>query len=163
MAQVVIADAGPLIALAKIDLLAILQQMFGNVVIPKAVQQECLIKFSQDSHRIEQAIKTGILQIKTPEYETPMPTLSRSLGDGEKEAIYLAIQSKNALIIVDDRLARKQAIKLELAFIGTVRLLDMAEKQGIITDAAHTIEAISKTGYRISKDILKQIRGNQCP
>jgi len=36
MAQVVIADAGPLIALAKVDLLAILQQMFGNVVIPDA-------------------------------------------------------------------------------------------------------------------------------
>jgi predicted nucleic acid-binding protein len=59
-----------------------------------------------------------------------MPTLSRSLGDGEKEAIYLAIQYKNALIIIDDRLARKQVAKLNLAFIGTVRLLDMAEKQG---------------------------------
>ena len=106
----------------------------------------------------KQAIKTGILQIKTPEYETPMQTLSRSLGDGEKEAIYLAIQYQHALIIVDDRLARKQATKLNLDFIGTVRLLDMAEKLGIITDAAQTIEEISRTGYRISKNILKQIR-----
>ncbi len=87
-----------------------------------------------------------------------MQTLSRSLGDGEKEAIYLAIQYQHALIIVDDRLARKQATKLNLDFIGTVRLLDMAEKLGIITDAAQTIEEISRTGYRISKNILKQIR-----
>ncbi len=51
MAQVVIADAGPLIALAKVDLLVILQQMFDSVIIPKAVQQECMMKLSQDSRR----------------------------------------------------------------------------------------------------------------
>lgn len=59
---------------------------------------------------------------------------------------------------MDDLLARKQAVKLGLAFIGTVRLLDIAEKQGIIADAEAVIDAISSTGYRISKNILQQLR-----
>ena len=45
------------------------------------------------------------------------------IGDGEKEAICLAIQQEHFLLILDDRLARRQAAKLGLTFIGLVRLL----------------------------------------
>lgn len=158
MAQVVIADAGPLIALAKVNLLAVLAQLFGAVLISETVQQECLAKAGEENQRIQQAIATGIIQISTPA-QTALPlALSRSLGAGERDAIYLAMQSENALLIMDDLLARKQAVKLGLAFIGTVRLLDIAEKQGIIADAEAVIDAISSTGYRISKNILQQLR-----
>jgi predicted nucleic acid-binding protein len=158
MAQIVIADAGPLIALAKVNLLAVLAELFGNILIPDTVRRECLIKLGEESQRIQQAIATGIIQISTPAQTDLALALSRSLGAGERDAIYLAMQSENALLIMDDLLARKQAVKLGLAFIGTVRLLDIAEKQGIIADAGQVIDAISDTGYRISKAILQQLR-----
>lgn len=161
MAQVVIADAGPIIALAKVNLLSVLEQLFDNIVIPTAIQRECLIKISPEAQRIQQAIDAGIIQIAASEQTDLSLELSRSLGDGEKNAIYLAMQYENSLLIIDDLLARKQALKLGLNFIGTVRLLDIAEKQGIIPDAIQIIDAISNTGYRISKDILQQLRASK--
>ena len=158
MAQIVIVDAGPVIALAKVNLLSILTQLFGSILIPEAVQQECLAKTGIENQHIQQAIDAGVIQIATPTHSDLPLTLSRSLGNGERDAIYLAMQAENSLLIVDDFLARKQALKLGLTFIGTVRLLDIAEKQGIIVNAEQTVEAIRNTGYRISKQILQQIR-----
>ncbi|HHJ21171.1 MAG TPA: DUF3368 domain-containing protein [Gammaproteobacteria bacterium] len=80
------------------------------------------------------------------------------MGDGKKEAISLAAQHEKTLLIMDDRLARKQAKKYGISFIGTVRILDIAEQQGIIMDAGKIIEIMRKNGYRISPSILAMIR-----
>jgi predicted nucleic acid-binding protein len=102
------------------------------VLIPEAVQRECLAKSGEDSQRIQQAIDCKQLQVMPMGEVAPSIALPRSLGDGEKEAICLAIQHENSLLIVDDQLARRQAAKLGLTFIGLVRLLAIAEQQGLI-------------------------------
>ncbi|MBI4756603.1 MAG: DUF3368 domain-containing protein [Betaproteobacteria bacterium] len=158
MAQVVIADAGPLIALAKVDGLHVLERLFGGVAVPAVVQTECLARSCQDSQRIQQAIQAEILQVVAQNEEMAVPALPRSLGEGEKEAIRLALRHQDSLLIMDDRLARKQAARLGLAFIGTVRLLDIAQQRGIIEDAAQLIETMRNTGYRISADVLARVR-----
>lgn len=131
MAQVVIADAGPLLALAKLDCLHLLKKLFGTVLIPEAVQRECMAKSGEDSERIQQAIDCKQLQV-IPSDDISSMVLPRSLSDGEKEAICLAIQHENSLLIVDDQLARRQAAKLGLTFIGLVRVLAIAEQQGMV-------------------------------
>ncbi len=125
MAQVVIADAGSLLALAKLDCLHLLEKLFGTVLIPESVQRECMAKSAEDSQRIQQAVDCKQLQV-IPNDAVSSMVLPRSLGDGEKEAICLAMQHEHSLLIVDDQLARRQAAKLGLAFIGLVRLLAIA-------------------------------------
>lgn len=156
MARVVIADAGPLIVLARLDRLNLLASLFGTVVIPQAVHDECMAKDAEDSRRIRLAVDAGTIRLEGAEPSSL--ALPRSLGDGEKAALALAAMHADSLLILDDRLARKQAAKLGLAFIGTVRLLDIAERRGLIDDAEVMVEAIRKTGYRISLDILRRIR-----
>lgn len=86
----------------------LLEKLFGTVLIPEAVQRECMAKSGEDSQRIQQAIDSQHLQV-IPGDAVPFMVLPRSLGDGEKEAICLAIQHEHALLIVDDQLARRQA------------------------------------------------------
>lgn len=157
MAQVVIADAGPLLALAKLDALLLLEKLFGSVLIPQAVQRECMAKSGEDSQRIRQAIESQRLQVIPSDAISPV-VLPRSLGDGEKEAICLVLQHEHALLIVDDQLARRQAAKLGLTFIGLVRLLAIAEQQGLLDSAEQAVETVRLAGYRVSLKILKQIR-----
>ncbi|OQX10606.1 MAG: hypothetical protein BWK73_19875 [Thiothrix lacustris] len=157
MAQVVIADAGPLLALAKLDSLHLLEKLFGTVLIPEAVQRECMAKSGEDSQRIQQAIDSQQLQVISSDAVTSV-VLPRSLGDGEKEAISLAIQYENSLLIVDDQLARRQAAKLGLTFIGLIRLLAIAEQQGLLDSAEQAVETVSLAGYRVSLKILRQIQ-----
>ncbi|WGZ95803.1 MAG: hypothetical protein QJT81_07390 [Candidatus Thiothrix putei] len=90
-----------------------------------------MAKSGEDSERIQQAIDSQQLQVISSDAISSM-VLPRSLGDGEKEAICLAIQHENSLLIVDDQLARRQAAKLGLTFIGLVRLLAIAEQQGMV-------------------------------
>ena len=53
---VVVADAGPLIALARVDALDLLRELFGRILVPEAVRAECCAKPGPDADRITAAI-----------------------------------------------------------------------------------------------------------
>jgi len=61
-------------------------------------------------------------------------------------------------LIVDDRLARRFALKQGINIVGTVRILDLAEQRGLIKSAELSIAEMTAIGYRISVELLKQIR-----
>ena len=156
----VISDAGPLIALAKIDSLFIPKALFARIRIPEAVWLECGGRKGEDSRRIERAANEGWLQVM-PAAAGPQP--SPGLGSGETEAIRLALHTPNALLLLDDRLARREAMRHGLDFIGTVRMLHLAEQRSIIDSAEVAVRRMSECGYRISPLLLRQIRAGPAP
>ncbi len=157
MARIIIADAGPLIALACIDALPLLKRLFSQVSVTGSVRDECLAKASADAQRISTAISEGWLHVKL--VKNPGQPLSPSLGAGESDSIRLALEAlENTLLIVDDRLARRYALQRGLSIVGTVRLLDLAERRGHIESVERCINAMTDYGYRISVDLLKKIR-----
>ena len=157
MARIVIADAGPLIAFAGIDALAALQRLFSEISIAETVKHKCLAKPGADSQRIEAAIEDGWLRTFTPGVAT-VP-LSPCLGAGESDSIRFALQSPDeSLLILDDRLARRFALKQGINIVGTVRILDLAEQRGLIKSAEQSIAGMAAMGYRVSVELLQQIR-----
>lgn len=66
-----------------------------------------------------------------------------------------ALDTASTLLILDDQLARREAIRLKLNFIGTVKVLSLAEQRGLIASAKCIIEKMRSNGYRISTDFLK--------
>ena len=114
---VVVSDAGPLIALAKTDSLFVLKRLFSQVVVPDAVRHECVAKEGLDSRRIEDAVADGWLSVAAVQVTERFP---RSLGRGEIEAIQLALDAESALLTMDDRLARREAMRRGLDYMGTV-------------------------------------------
>jgi hypothetical protein len=157
MARVVIADAGPLIAFASIDALWVLQNLFSEISVAESVKCECLGKPGTDCQRIETAIDEGWLLIFPPGAVTE--PLSPGLGVGESDSIRYALESPDeSLLIVDDRLARRFALKRGINIVGTVRILDLAEQRGLIKSAAQSVAEMAAIGYRVSVELLKQIR-----
>ncbi|MEY3289825.1 MAG: hypothetical protein RLZZ419_2067 [Pseudomonadota bacterium] len=154
---VVIADAGPLIALAKIDKLPLLPALFSEIVITQAVADECLRGQSADAILIKQALDSGWLQcVDNPVFKH---TLSRSLGLGEQSSIEYALQTESkTLLILDDALARKQALCKQLVIVGTAALLFAAQRKALITDAETLIAELNQVGYRISAAVVAQLR-----
>jgi len=85
--------------------------------------------------------------------------LSLSLGDGERDSIHLAMQEPSAsLLVMDGYLARKQAIHHGCSVVGTVRMLDEAERSHLIDSAEMLIADMQRHGCRISRAILERIR-----
>lgn len=61
---VVVSDAGPLIALGRLDLLHVLGVLFTQVQVPEVVIAECLARpGNPDTRRIRSALDSGLLQV----------------------------------------------------------------------------------------------------
>ena len=148
---ITISDAGPLIALAQINRVHLLDQLFDQVQIPNAVIQECLAKPGEDTKIIQQAVEDNKLNIISVNVAHEFP---RILGKGECEALQLALKNNQSLLIIDDQLARRYATRLKLNFIGTARILTLAEQNGFISDAKSSLLSMVENGYRISPKFL---------
>ncbi len=160
MARVVIADAGPLIAFAGVNALCVLHTLFSEIHITESVKDECLRKPGADTRRIEASIDAGWLVI-FPRVKGAGP-LSPGLGPGESDSIRFALATQTeSLLIVDDRLARRYALKQGLNIVGTVRLLDLAEQRRLIDNAEECIHEMAAIGYRIPVKLLHQIRSER--
>ncbi len=157
MARVIV-DAGPLIAFARVGFLDLFRQMFGEVCVVEAVRKECLAgPGGGDGRLLEEMMRAQWVRICHPAVaDAP---LSLSLGDGERDSIHLAMQEPStSLLVMDDYLARKQAIRHGCSVIGTVRLLDEAERDHLIDSAELLIADMQRHGYRISRTILERLR-----
>lgn len=154
---VVIADAGPLIALSKIDQLVLLQNLFNEVSITEAVCAECIANDVVDSQRIRQGIQKGWIKIvANPEL---IHVRSRSLGLGEKTSIEFAAQTHEpVLLILDDALARKKAKALNVPVIGTAMLIYKAEQKHYLENADALMQALIKNGYRIHESVIQSVK-----
>ncbi len=158
MDLIVIADAGPLIALAATGRLDLLQGLFGQIRVAQSVARECLAKPGVDQAGIAAAIGAGWLRVVSAPLASD-DLLPTSLGAGECDCIRLALERReSSLVIVDDRLARRHALRLGINIAGTVRLLDLAERRGLLDSAEVLIERMRRQGYRIGPNLLRHLR-----
>lgn len=150
----IVCNTGPLIALERIDQLALLQAVFGQVLIPNAVEQEFLAGQPVGSAFFE-ALAAGWLQVSALA-EAPDPLLSRLLDAGEAAVIQLARVQKIEQVLVDERKGRKIARQVYgLRTLGTVRVLLEAKERGLIDAIGSPLAVMREQGYRIHDDIVR--------
>lgn len=155
MKKVIIADASPLIALARIDRLLLLKSIFSNVLIPPAVRDE----LKMDSK------KPGAGKLLVAENEGWLKTvdikphnLKLDLDQGEIEAIALALQVSSDFLLIDERKGRRAAIKHGILVIGSARVLIAAKEKGLLVKVMPEIDKFAKAGYRLSDEIIERIK-----
>jgi len=154
-----IADAGPLIGLARIERLFLLQEIFGTVIIPPKVCSELAIKDNRPGAlRLDAAINDGWLKVVDLE-EKPLPAISRSVDEGEAEAITLAIsmKSKHPQLLIDDRRGRLVAKHHRIKIIGTAGVLLLAHKHRLLPKLEPILEELRAVGYRLSISLCRKI------
>src|SRR6266540_1881287 len=124
----VIADTSPIQYLYQIGLLDVLNVLYGQITIPEAVAGELNVG---RAHGLSLPDVSSIswMTVKTPQGQALLP-LVPDLGPGEREAIALAIETKDSLLILDDALARKHAQLLGITMTGTLGVLLKAKQTG---------------------------------
>lgn len=83
MAEIVVADASPIIALARIEQLSLLPRIFSRVILPLSVYRETQ---SRPELRDAQAIRAARERTLFHVHESPIqviPGLPKELGGGE--------------------------------------------------------------------------------
>lgn len=156
--SVVIADAGPLIALSRLQQLELLRGVFGKVLITATVRNEILpIVDYPGKCSLQAALEAGWLQTVDDPSGNWQP-LCGGVDPGEASAIHLAcLLANNMLLIMDDRAGRAEANARHLRFIGTAAVIGMAKLKGIIPTARPVLHALRDSGYRLSEAVIQSV------
>ncbi len=156
MKRRIVADAGPLIALARTGYLYLLRDIMELVEIPPAVQDELKLDTTMPGAAVlRKALRTD-RWIRRHALRAPLGSAGLALGLGEAQAILLAAERK-ALLLMDERRGRRAAKARGIALIGTGRVLVEAKRRGILMEVAPALDALTGSGYRITIELRKQI------
>jgi uncharacterized protein len=152
----VIADAGPLIALSKLELLNLLPSVFSRILIPGIVVDEASIAGQPGSKRLDEFFAQHLDFIEVlPTIESPeILALSALLGRGEIQAIEWAIKRKHP-VFVDDRRARIHATSMGVSVLGVGGFLIKCKEMGLVPAVAPLLEQLQAEGYFLSDALLK--------
>ena len=157
MRSVAIADAGPLIALSRIDALDLLRGLFGQVLVTEEVRDEALPAADYPGKAgIAQAFEAGWLVCPGP-FETSWQPINPGLDPGERSAIGAAVQMPGCLLIIDDRAGRAEAKSHDVAIIGTAAVIGLAKLQVLIPAARPVLERLQPAGYFIHPRIIEAV------
>ena len=151
----VVADSGPLIALARLDLLPLLASRFDNVLVPEAVFLECTRHRDRPGAlAIVAASEAGLFQ-QAHVTDAERFAAEYLLDTGESAALMLA-HHRAAPVLVDERKARRVASRLGIPVIGTVGVLVAARMDSQIGPLREIFEALAVFGYRLSDELVRE-------
>jgi len=150
--KVVIADTGALISLIHIGQLDLIEDVFGDYYIAKAVWNELNNYDNPDfDFSILKNIESKVKQIKTKNH------LSVIMDYGESESAILYEELNANYLLIDDNKARLIAESLNIDCIGTLGLLIKAKQKGLLTEVKPLFEKLLLFGRFFSKKLLNDI------
>jgi len=152
--MIVVADTGPLNYLILLGHIEVLHILYGEVVIPPAVQDELLDPSAPEPVRSWISSPPPWLEIRTPGRIDPR--LSRALDEGELEAITLAQQGTGeVLLAIDERRGRSEAQKAGLKIIGTLGILEEAHRRGLL-NLREAVEKLRQTSFSATDALFQE-------
>ena len=77
---------------------------------------------------------------------------------GESEVLTFALENSGYRAVIDDAAARKVAKSLNIPFMGTLGILVLAKKQGLITSIDEPIQYLKKAGLWLSNDLIQVLK-----
>ena len=145
MDKIIISDTSCLIALSKIDKLDLLKGLFNEVIITSDVFQEF-------GSKLPDWIIITDVKDKQKQIEIEV-----QLDKGEASSIALALEIENTTLIIDEIKGRRIAHSLNIDIIGTIGIIILAHKKGLISDLTSLILRLVNKGFRLSDALINKI------
>jgi predicted nucleic acid-binding protein len=145
MDKLIISDTSCLIALTKIDKLELLKNLYQEIIIT----QDVYVEFGGS---LPEWILISEVKNKQRQQE-----LENRLDKGEASSIALALEIENSTLIIDEIKGRKIAQSLNIDIIGTIGVILLAEKRGLIKDGLGIILRLVNKGFRLSDKLIDRI------
>jgi len=154
--RLVVADSGPLNYLVLIGDIELLPMLFERVLAPQAVRDELA------DPEAPAAVRSWIAQAPAWLEVRPSPDIRRDdlanpkLDEGELAAIALALAVKADLVLMDDQDGVTVARRQGLIVTGTLGVLDLAARRGLI-DLAAAFERLKATTFYYRQGLLDNL------
>ncbi len=154
VADKAIINASPLIFLTRSHHLDLLQTFAREIWVPEPVAMEILHRGQQDI--TARAIKETDWLITLPVTSIPVIITEWRLGAGESSVLALANEHPSTETIIDDLAGRKCAASLNIPVRGTLGIVLIAKKRGLIPKARPVIEDMMRAGLYLSRKVVDE-------
>ena len=144
----IVSNSSPLIALVRIQRLDLVPALLQSVLIPPAVAREIAPSIP---------VLPPWVSVQPAVGRPAVPASRGRLGDGEWEAIALAVEVRASAIVIDDRPARRLAEAAGLKVIGTLGLLLEAKRAGHIRTIRAELDKLLETSFFLSPQLYDQV------
>lgn len=149
----VIANNTPLVALWELNSLFLLRELFTEVWIPQAVEDE----FVATEPIARRAALNNAPYIKTVPLPHPQSALAYvGLHQGEASVLALAEEYDARLVIIDEQKARGYAQQIGLPLTGTIGVLLLAKKEGLIDAIKPLLTTLHDNGLYLSVSLINK-------
>jgi len=141
-------NASPIISLCKIGVENILFELFEKVFIT----DEVIGEIDSKPGRMSNFIKDSIVAKKSM-----IDDLYGKMHKGELSVVIAGLELQADYVIIDEIAARNFAESLSLNPIGTIGLLRIAKKKGLIQSVKPFLMELREKGMWLSKQIIEKI------
>jgi uncharacterized protein len=142
--KLVVADTTPISCLVRIGRADLLSALFPEVRIPGAVAEE----LDRGAALLGdwRSLLLPKVQIDVVEPSPLLKLLEDELDAGEAAAIALAVSLCADVVLIDEARGRNVAGRLGLVVLGTVGMVAMAKRRGLIPAARPMLEQVRERG-----------------
>lgn len=149
--MILVADASALIALATCDSLYLLEDIFGNVLVPEAVFAEVTLLDKPQSERLRSYLEGKVRAVDMQRFIY----LDAYADAGETQAMLLYKEVAADYLLIDDKRGRKVAKINQIQTIGSLGVLLQAKRSGLIQSVAPLLAQISASAIFMNADLIK--------
>lgn len=143
----IICNTSPLQYLHQLGQLSLLERLVGRMVVPTAVVLE-LAEGRRRGVDVPDPASLPWVSLREPLSHNVLPLIT-DLGAGESAVLALALESRDAVVILDDGLARRHAQRLGVRLTGTLGLLLDAKKAGYIDAVSPFFDGLQSLRFRL--------------
>ena len=152
MADRIVINTGPLIALARMDALDAIGQLPIEFICPVEVREE----LDEGAAQGYPLIAPSWLAV-VPLAASLSPVSVAALDKGEAAVIHLAIEEGLLCVSIDELQGRRIAAALGLKTVGSLGLVARAKTLGIIQAMRPLIEKAMQEGIHYHSDLVNQV------
>ena len=131
-----------------------LEKLFGKVVMPQIVYNECVVKNKSQSGQLRDYLHDKVVDIES-EKSLNLPS---NLGQGEISAMLLYKKLNANYLLSDDNRARKIAELNNINIIGSIGVLVLAKQQNLIEKVSPFLDKLEKSDLYISPKLLLEVK-----
>jgi len=151
----VIMNASPIICMMKAGIIEVLPALFKDIVVPQEVKREILVRGRTD---LKGEVLASYQWIRLVNDIVVAPQVaSWDLGQGESAVISFALDNPDFWTVIDDREARRCATALHCRHTGTLGIIVLAKRRGIIPSIRGYIERLKEAGLWLSDELVDQV------
>ena len=146
----IVADTGPVNYLIQIGCIGLLARLAEKTVLPASVQAELVHRAAPETVRAWAAAPPAWVEIRVATQRIE----AKDVSAADREAIALAKELGAAILLMDDREARRCAAALGVVTMGTVGILEVAAARSLV-ELPVALEKLRGTSCFLSEEIIE--------